>query len=190
MPEGNPKKIIEALLFVSERPLLIEQIHRAISELDSARIRQIIEELKTEYLDSKRGMRIIEVAGGFQMVTASELSVFLKRFYQKTPERLSQPTLETLSIIAYKQPVTRLEIESIRGVDVSGIVKNLVSKGLLRTAGRKKAPGRPFVYITTRQFLEYFGLKSLDELPKIEEFAKSEVSKDEFRRIASEDRPH
>ncbi len=183
MTEGNPQAIIEALLFVSEKPLLIEQIRRVIDDLDSAGIREILEQLKAEYSNSNRGMRIIEVAGGFQMVTASELNSFLKKYYQKAPERLSRPTLETLSIIAYKQPITRMEIESIRGVDVSGIVKNLINKGLLRTAGRKKAPGRPIVYITTRQFLEYFGLRSLEELPKIEEFAKAEVGRDEFKRI-------
>jgi segregation and condensation protein B len=189
MSENNYRAVIEALLFVSDKPLLIEQIHRVAGDLDSAGIRAILEELKAEYLSSNRGMRIIEVAGGFQMVTASELGAFLKKFYQKAPERLSRPTLETLSIIAYKQPVTRMEIESIRGVDVSGIVAGLINKGLLRTAGRKKAPGRPFVYVTTRHFLEYFGLRSLEELPKIEEFAKREVGEHEFKRTASQDRP-
>jgi segregation and condensation protein B len=174
MVDHNFKAVIEALLFVSERPVLIEQIRSVLSELDSAKIREILEK---EYINSNRGMRVVEVAGGFQMVTASELSSFLKKFYRKPPERLSGPTLETLSIIAYKQPVTRMEIEGIRGVDVSGIVKSLINKGLVRTAGRKKAPGRPFVYATTRQFLEYFGLKSLEELPKIEEFAKTEAKR-------------
>jgi len=177
MVDHNFKAVIEALLFVSERPVLIEQIRSVLSELDSAKIREILEKLKEEYINSNRGMRVVEVAGGFQMVTASELSSFLKKFYRKPPERLSGPTLETLSIIAYKQPVTRMEIEGIRGVDVSGIVKSLINKGLVRTAGRKKAPGRPFVYTTTRQFLEYFGLKSLEELPKIEEFAKTEAKR-------------
>jgi len=177
MVDHNFKAVIEALLFVSERPVLIEQIRSVLSELDSAKIREILEKLKEEYTNSNRGMRVVEVAGGFQMVTASELSTFLKKFYRKPPERLSGPTLETLSIIAYKQPVTRMEIEGIRGVDVSGIVKSLINKGLVRTAGRKKAPGRPFVYATTRQFLEYFGLKSLQELPKIEEFVKTEAKK-------------
>ena len=183
---NNHKAIIEALLFVSDKPLLIEQIHRVLSDLDSVSIRGILDDLKAEYVNSNRGMRIIEVAGGFRVVTAPEMSVFLKKFYQKAPERLSQPTLEVLSIVAYKQPVTRLEIESIRGVDSSGIVKSLASKGLLRSAGRKKAPGRPFVYVTSRQFLEYFGLKSLADLPKIEEFAKApgeEVEKDESAKI-------
>lgn len=177
MQENNFKAVIEALLFVSEKPVLIEQIRNILSDLDSSRIRQILEELKEEYANSNRGIRIIEVAGGFQMVTASELNPFLKRFYRRSPERLSGPTLETLSIIAYKQPITRMEIEGIRGVDVSGIVKNLINKGLVRAAGRKRAPGRPFVYATTRQFLEYFGLKSLEELPKIEEFSKTEGKK-------------
>ena len=181
--ENNYKAIIEALLFVSEKPLLIEQIHRVLSDLDSTVIRSILEELSADYLNANRGIHIIEVAGGFQMVTASELSSFLKKFYQKAPERLSRPALETLSIIAYKQPITRMEIENIRGVDSSGLVKSLNKKGLLRTAGRRKAPGRPFVYATTRLFLEFFGLRSLEELPKIEEFAKSEVGKDEFKRV-------
>jgi len=177
MIDHNFKAVIEALLFVSEKPVLIEQIRGVLGELDSAKVREMLEELKEEYANSYRGMRIAEVAGGFQMVTASELSAFLKKFYRKPPERLSGPTLETLSIIAYKQPVTRMEIEGIRGVEVSGIVKSLINKGLVRPAGRKKAPGRPFVYATTRQFLEYFGLKSLEELPKIKEFAKTEDKK-------------
>ena len=189
MTEDNFKTIIEALLFVSEKPVLIDQIHRVLNDLEPANIRKILEELKTEYSNSNCGMRIIEVAGGFQMVTAPELSSFLKKFYQKPPERLSRPTLETLAIIAYKQPITRMEIESIRGVDVSGITRGLIIKGLVRAAGRKRAPGRPFVYVTTRQFLEYFGLKCLEELPKVGEFAKAEVKRDEFREIAPQNRP-
>jgi segregation and condensation protein B len=179
MTERDPRAIIEALLFVSEKPVLIEQIRRVLDDTDSTAIRSLLEELKTEYLNSNGGIHIIEVAGGFQMVTAPGLSSFLKKFYQRAPERLSRSTLETLSIVAYKQPITRIEIESIRGVDTSGIVKNLINKGLVRTAGRRKAPGRPFIYVTTRQFLEYFGLKSLEELPKTEEFVRAEAGKDE-----------
>ena len=179
MTERDLKAIIEALLFVSEKPVLIEQIRRVLDDTDSTVIRSLLEELKTEYLNSNGAIRILEVAGGFQMVTAPELSSFLKKFYQRAPERLSSPTLEALSIIAYKQPITRIEIESIRGVDTSGIVKNLISKGLVRIIGRRKAPGRPFIYATTRQFLEYFGLKSLEELPKMEEFAKVQAGTDE-----------
>ena len=179
MTENNLKAIIEALLFVSEKPVLIEQIRGVLDDLDSAEIREVLEELKTEYLNSNSGLRIVEVAGGFRIVTAPELSGFLKKFYRKPPERLSRPALEVLSIIAYKQPITRIEIESIRGVDSSSIVKNLANKSLVRSTGRRKAPGRPFVYATTRQFLEYFGLRSLEELPKIEQLAKAQQNQNE-----------
>lgn len=171
MSEDNLKAVIEALLFASERPLLLEQIKTVLDNLETDEIRRIIEELKVEYEKSNRGMRITEIAGGFQMVTTSGLAPFIKKLYKgRLVERLSKPALETLAIIAYKQPVTRLQIESIRNVNADGVVKNLLDKNLIRISGRKKAPGRPYVFGTTRQFLEYFGLKSLEELPKIENF--------------------
>jgi segregation and condensation protein B len=114
------------------------------------------------------------------MITQPDLAPFLKKLYKGRPvERLSKPALETLAIVAYKQPVTRLEIESIRDVNVDGVVKNLLDKDLIRICGRKKAPGRPYVFGTTRQFLEYFGLKSLEELPKIENFSAMLATKEE-----------
>jgi segregation and condensation protein B len=173
MSQDNTHAVIEALIFSSERPLSIEQIRKTLDDLEPADIRRIIEELKKEYEDNNRGMRIIEIAGGFQMITPADFSVFLKKLYkQRRIERLSRPALETLAIIAYKQPVTKFEIESLRSVNIDGVVGNLMDKGLVRIAGRKKAPGRPYVFGTTRQFLEHFGLKSLEELPKIENFAK------------------
>ena len=172
MPEDNVKPVVEALLFASDRPLTIEQVKSALSHLEASHIRGIFEELKKEYEESCRGMRIIEVAGGFQMITAPGFSTFLKKIFKgRTAERLSKPALETLAIIAYKQPVTKLEIESLRSVNIDGVIKNLLDKTLIRISGRKKAAGRPFVFSTTRQFLEYFGLKSLEELPKMEEFS-------------------
>jgi len=165
------KGVIEALLFVSEKPLLIEQIKCIFEDLEPSDIRNLLEEIKKEYNGVSKGIRITEVAGGFQMVTNPDYASDIKKFYkQRQSERLSGPSLETLAVIAYKQPVTRLDVESIRGVNVDGIIKNLQAKGLIRIAGRKEAIGRPFVYGTTRQFLEYFGLKSLEDLPKIEEF--------------------
>ncbi len=183
----SKKSIIEALLFISEKPVLIEQIRRVLTDLDSVAIRSILEELKKDYDNLERGMRIMEVAGGFKMVSASELGKFVKKFYQKPPERVSKPALEVLAIIAYKQPITRMEIESLRGVDPSGIMRNLASKGLVRVAGRKKAPGRPFVYVTTRHFLEHFGLKSLKDLPKVDNFAKAEEGKNGPTKPTQED---
>jgi len=176
MPEGQIKSVIEALLFSCDKPLLIEQIRSLFADLEPSQIRSILEEIKSEYGSQKRGIRIVEVAGGFQMVTAAELANFLKKFYKvQRKERLSRPALETLAIIAYKQPVTKLQIQSIRGVDVNGIVNNLKDLGIIRIVGRRRAPGRPFLYGTSRQFLEYFGLKSLEDLPKIEDFPKMEV---------------
>ncbi|MFH1201973.1 MAG: SMC-Scp complex subunit ScpB [Candidatus Omnitrophota bacterium] len=172
MPDSKEiKTIIEALLFISEKPLLIEQVKEVIPDIDSTVIRSLIDELRQDYLNNKRGLSIIEVAGGFRMTTNPDLANYIKRFYKKRQqERLTGPSLETLAIIAYKQPLSRLEIEAIRGVNVDGVISTLLEKGLIRIAGRKEAVGRPFVYGTTRQFLEYFGLKSLEELPKLEEF--------------------
>ena len=173
MPQDNASSVIEALLFASDKPLPIEQIRNVLDNLEGTEIRKAIEELKAEYERANRGMRINEVAGGFQMATAANFAPFLKKLYkERRTERLSKPALETLAIIAYKQPVTRLQIESLRNVNVDGVMKNLLDKNLIRIAGRKKAPGSPYVFGTTRQFLEYFGLKSLEGLPKIEEFSK------------------
>lgn len=170
MPENNLRSVIEALLFASENPLTLEQIRVVLDNLDAAEVRRRIEELKAEYEQSGRGIRIIEVAGGFRMVTAPNFSVFLRKLYKdRFTERLSKPALETLAIIAYKQPVTKTEIESLRSVNIDGVIKNLVDKGLIRILGRKKVPGSPYVFGTTKQFLELFGLRSLEDLPKIEE---------------------
>lgn len=166
------KSIIESLLFISEKPLLIEQIKEVVPNTDPVFIRSLIDELRLEYQNDKRGLCILEVAGGFRMATSPELSEYLKKFYkQRSKERLTTPSLETLAVIAYKQPVSRLEIEAIRGVNVDGVLGTLLDRGLIRIAGRKEAVGRPFVYATSKQFLEYFGLKSIEELPKLEEFS-------------------
>lgn len=171
MPGDNLKAVIEALLFASDKPLNLERIKNVVDNIETDQLRGILEELKAEYERSERGIRIIEIAGGFQIITAPNFAPFLKKLYkERHVEKLSKPALETLAIIAYKQPVTKLEVESLRSVNVDGVFYNLLDKNLIRVAGRKKAPGRPKVYSTTAQFLEYFGLKSLDELPKIENF--------------------
>jgi segregation and condensation protein B len=192
MSQDNLKSVIEALLFSSDKPLTIEQARKVLDNLDASEVRKILEELKAEYEQSQRGIRITEVAGGFQMITAQTYSPFLKKFFkERHVERLSKPALETLAIIAYKQPVTKLEIESFRNVNVDGVINSLLDKNLVRIAGRKKAPGRPYVFGTTRQFLEYFGLKTLDELPKMEEFsnlaAKNEIEEIEELEVKSKE---
>ncbi|TRZ95814.1 SMC-Scp complex subunit ScpB [bacterium] len=172
MTDNNTTKaVIEALLFVSEKPLTIEQIRKVLDSLGSDEVRLIIGELAKDYEEANRGIRIVEIAGGFQMITPPILAPFLKKLYkEKRQDKLSRPALETLAIIAYKQPVTKSEIESLRNVNVDGVISSLLDKELIRIAGRKKIPGRPYVFGTTREFLECFGLKSLDELPKKEEF--------------------
>ena len=172
MEDAQVKAILEALLFANEKPVIIEQVKNIMPDVESTRIREIIEGLKVEYEKDYRGIRVVEVAGGFQMVTAGELNNYLKKFFsQRQKERLSGPSLETLAIIAYKQPVTRLDVESIRGVNVDGVMGTLLERGLIRIVGKKETVGRPFVYGTTKQFLEYFGLKSIEELPRLEEFS-------------------
>lgn len=179
MAENNLKSVIEALLFVSERPLALETIRNVLDNLDTSEIRKLLEEIAAEYEKDNRGIRVIEIAGGFQMISAPGFAPFLKKLYKdRLTERLSKPALETLAIVAYKQPLTKLEIESLRNVNVDGVVSNLLDKNLIRITGRKKAPGRPKVYGTTLQFLEYFGLKSLEELPKIENFQSALAGKE------------
>jgi segregation and condensation protein B len=174
MSEDNIKAIIEALLFVNDKPLTLERIKEVLDNMETTHIRVLLEELGSEYERANRGMRIIEIAGGFQMVTAPIAVTYLKKLYkERKAEKLSRPALETLAIVAYKQPITKREIEAIRDVEVDGIIRNLLDKGIIRISGRKKAPGRPHVFGTTRQFLEYFGLKSLEELPKIENFPQA-----------------
>lgn len=172
MAEDNVKLVLEALLFASDHPLTIEQVKNVFGNLEPSEIRSKLEELKSEYEQSNRGIRITEVAGGFRMITFSGFAQFIKKLYkERHTERLSKPALETLAIVAYKQPVTKLEIGLLRNVNIDAVMKSLLDKTLIRISGRKKAPGRPYVFGTTRQFLEYFGLKSLEELPKMEEFS-------------------
>ncbi|MCK9595205.1 MAG: SMC-Scp complex subunit ScpB [Candidatus Omnitrophica bacterium] len=170
--DDNIKAVVEALLFSSEKPLMVDQIRKVLDNLAADQIRGKILELKEEYEHSNRGMRIYEVAGGYQMITAPVFATFLRKLYKgpQSSEKLSKPALETLAIIAYKQPLSKLEIESLRKVNVDGVMATLLDKNLIRVTGRKKAPGRPKVYGTSREFLEYFGLKSLEELPKIDNF--------------------
>lgn len=179
MSEDNLKSVIEALLFASDKPLTIEQARKVLDNLEASEVRRMLDELKSDYEQSSRGLRIVEVAGGFQMTTAPAYATFLKKLFKaRHVERLSKPALETLAIIAYKQPVTKMEIESLRDVNVDGVISSLLDKNLVRISGRKKAPGRPFVFGTTRQFLEYFGLKALEELPKMEEFSQLAAEKE------------
>jgi len=165
------KGVIEALLFISEKPVTLEQIKKVLETVNGGEIKKVIHDLKENHERRKSGMVIVEIAGGYQMLSNSNYASYIRDFYKtKHKERLSKPALESLAIIAYKQPVTRSDIEVIRGVNSDGVVNHLLNKELIKTVGRKDVPGRPFLYGTTKQFMEYFGLKSLNDLPKLEEF--------------------
>lgn len=176
MNDEELKRIIEAILFASDEPLSINEIREVLDGADGRIIRTVIEGLRDEYEKEKRSFKIVEVAGGFQMATDPLYGEWLKKMYKsRQTNRLSGPALETLAIIAYRQPVTRADIEFIRGVNVDGVIKNLMDRNLIRITGRKDVPGRPILYGTTKEFLLYFGLNSLDELPKLKEFSEAEI---------------
>ncbi len=176
MLEAELKKIVEALLFVSEKPLTLKQIAEVCEGVDLSQIKAVMNSLKEEYGTQYRGMQIFEVAGGYQFSSNPDCAEYLKKLYKtRRVFRLSAPALETLAIIAYKQPVTRAEIEFIRGVNVDGVIKTLEERELIKEKGRKDVPGRPILYGTTEEFLHYFCLKSTEELPSLEEYSALEM---------------
>lgn len=170
MDRRELKRIIETLLFVSEKPLTLERVIEVVGqELDKNFVRTLFEELIAEYQEG--AFQIREIAEGYQLCTRPEYGEWIKNLLKiERKTRLSRPSLVTLAIVAYKQPITRIEVEEIRKVDVSGILKGLLEKRLIRIVGRKKVMGKPIMYGTTKEFLEYFGLKELSDLPKKEEF--------------------
>lgn len=169
MDPVKAKALIEAVLFLHEEPVKLHQLSRVIP-LPGEQIVSLIQELKTELDCSPRGLRILEVAGGYQMGTLPELAPYLEKlFADDTTGSLSSAALETLAIIAYRQPVIRVEIESIRGVKCDHVLDNLLRRKLIRISGRKPGPGRPLIYRTTPEFLKYFGLHDLSELPALDE---------------------
>ena len=166
----NPARIVEAILFASDAPLRAEDIARADESLDEDVVEEALQRLRIEYDEADRAFQVEEVAGGYQLLTRPEFAPYLDRFDTiPRPSRLSGPALETLAIVAYRQPIGRVEIEYIRGVGASGVIKTLQDRDLLEVVGRAEGLGRPLLYGTTRTFLEHFGFRSLDDLPRPEE---------------------
>jgi segregation and condensation protein B len=162
------KSLVESLLFVAEAPLSLQRLAEVIDG-DKKRIAAAVDELRNDLETQRRGVRVIEVAGGFQLRTPKENADWVKKYLGGKPARMGRATLETLAIIAYRQPVTKAEVEAIRGVDVDGVVNTLVERSLIRAVGRKDVPGRPFLFGTTPEFLQLFNLKDLGELPALKE---------------------
>lgn len=161
----NLKYIIESLIFVSETPLTLDRIQKSIPHAHIHDIRSAIETLIQEHESRKGSFFLKEIAGGYQFRTRPEYHEWIKNLIQPNPVRLSKAALETLAIIAYKQPIIRNDIEHIRGVDCGGIIRTLMERKLVRILGRKEIPGRPLIYATTKYFLEFFDLKDLKDLP-------------------------
>ena len=180
------KLIIEAFLFASDRPITLREIQSWLLGETPSNIALALKELQAEYDSLQRSFVLKEVAGGYQLRTQSVYAPYILRMLKTSPTRLSRAALETLAIIAYRQPALRHEIERLRGVDIGGILKTLLEKDLIRIMGRKSLPGRPLIYGTTRKFLEVFDLKDLDSLPKLREIRELGVEQEQLAQVRDE----
>ncbi|MFZ5862281.1 MAG: SMC-Scp complex subunit ScpB [Nitrospirota bacterium] len=173
MDDRELKPIVEALLFVAAEPMSMNKLCEILDGVERERVAACLDDLREQYRQGDHGLTVAEVGGGYQLVTVPEAAPWLRKLSTaKAPLRLSKPALETLAIIAYKQPLTRPEVESIRGVDVAGVVKTLMDRRLVKIVGRKDLPGRPMMFGTTKEFLHAFGLKDLADLPTLKDFAE------------------
>jgi segregation and condensation protein B len=184
-------RVIEALLFSAQKPLSIREIATAIRSAENdpaaagpnefARVRETevaaaLEQLKIDYIEQERAFQLTEKAEGWQLATDPQYAQWVRQLFPAPkPARLSAPALETLAIIAYRQPITRADVEAVRGVNIDGVLQTLIERGLVKIAGRAEIPGRPLLYETTQFFLDHFGLRNLEELPNVEELRKQNL---------------
>ena len=169
MEREEVKSIIESLLFVADGPQSLQRFSEVLDGVEKELVHELLAELQSELNAQNRGIRLVEVAGGYQLRTAKNNADWVKKFLGGRPARMGRATLETLAIIAYRQPITKAEIEAIRGVDVDGVITTLLDRNLIRAVARKDVPGRPFLYGTTSEFLQLFNLKDLTHLPTLKE---------------------
>ena len=180
MDDAQGKRVIEAILFVSSQSVSLKRLAEVLPDLEPVKLRALLQTLNGEYAASGRAFGIQEVAGGYQLVTDQQLAPWIKRALQSPkPDAVSTAALETLAIIAYRQPMTKADIEAIRGVDVTASLDTLIERRFVRIAGRKDSSGRPFLYATTVEFLRHFGLKSIEALPRLDLPAVKEATGDE-----------
>jgi segregation and condensation protein B len=165
------KRVVLALIFVSDEPITVEQVRQILRERTPDEIRAIVDSIESELRDADSALRVEEVGGGFRLSTRPDLAPWIRTYFRnRNRSRLSAAAVETLAVIAYKQPITAPEIQEIRGVDPQGALRTLLDRRLVRIAGKKKVVGRPFLYATTREFLVHFGLPAIEDLPPIEDF--------------------
>src|SRR5882724_5272862 len=178
MEREDVKSILESLLLVADGPQSVQRFSEVLDGTNKNIIESTLRELQSEFETENRGIRLVEVAGGYQLRTPKANADWVKKFLGGRPARMGKATLETLAIIAYRQPITRAEIEAIRGVDVDGVINTLLERNLIRAMARKDVPGRPFIYGTTAEFLQLFNLQDLSQLPTLKEM--EEISLPEF----------
>ena len=181
MEREEVKAILESLLFVADGPLTVQRCAEVVGGADKETIQALLRELQSDLEAPSRGLQLVEVAGGYQLRTAKVNAEWVKKFLGGRPARMGRATLETLAIIAYRQPITKAEIEAIRGIDVDGVITTLLERNLIRAMARKDVPGRPFLYGTTAEFLQLFNMKDLTELPTLketDEISLPEISRD------------
>jgi segregation and condensation protein B len=166
---SNLKSIVEGLIFVSDLPITFAKLCDILNEYDKEEVRTAIAELQSDYKSQERGIYLAEVAEGYQFRTCKESAEFIRRLVKISTSKLSKPALESLAIIAYRQPITRAEIEYLRGVESGGVLKTLLEKGLIKILGKKNIPGKPLIYGTSKKFLETFNLRDLKSLPTLKE---------------------
>lgn len=175
MDTSRRKYLVESLIFASEEPISVDRLMKLL-EAERFEIRDDLQELMGEYAERAGGVRLYEVAGGYQFRTAPEFAEEIRQLSGDRTVKFSQAALESLAIIAYRQPITKADIEYLRGVDSGGVLKTLLERRLIKIVGRKDVPGRPILYGTTKEFLEHFSLRGLNELPTLKEFAELTVT--------------
>jgi len=196
MSEIEKRSIAEALILASSEPIPLARLAKLIPRCTPSKARDLVDELNAEYIAQQRAFEICEIAGGYQMRTHSDFSSYLQQLQNTRPLRLSNAALETLAIVAYRQPLTRAEVENVRGVDAGPVMRSLLERKLVKLAGHREVPGRPMLYATTKRFLELFGLSDLKDLPTLRELEElvltpdetgDAFATDEFESLASED---
>lgn len=188
MEDQHLKSAIEALLFVAGAPLSVDRLKGIFEDVTTEMIETQLASLKQEYDSRDSGIMLAEVAGGFQLATRPEQFGWIRKFKSvKVSSKLSKPALETLAIVAYKQPITRTEVETLRGVNIGGIMRNLMERRLVKIVGKKDVPGKPMMYGTTPDFLQYFGLKDLSALPTLKEFQELEAGEEIMETVPVEE---
>lgn len=191
MDSDKLKSIIEVLIFASDEPLPINQIRNYIEEVAPKDIKAAVDQLNLEYKQTERTFQIIEVAGGYQMASRPNYAPWVKKLFQgRSKARLSQAALESLSVIAFRQPVSRTEIDAVRGVNSDGVVRTLLERKLIKITGRAEGPGRPLLYSTTKEFLRYFGVNSIEDLPKPKEIEELLKDKENLPEGVAEEEIH